>query len=94
MRQLRQSIFIPAIGDVNLEERKDADQIATGNGTPTGTAVANPTGGVYGTQKQSVILVDKEGRVTFFERTLYDQLGKPIAKGEGDRQFEFDIEGW
>jgi uncharacterized protein with NRDE domain len=47
---------------------------------------------VYGTQKQSVVLVDKEGKVTFFERTLYDQLGKAIAKGEGDRTFEFEIE--
>jgi uncharacterized protein with NRDE domain len=92
MRQLRQSIFIPAIGDINLAKRKDADEVAAANGTPTGTTAANPTGGVYGTQKQSVVLVDKEGKVTFFERTLYDQLGKAIAKGEGDRTFELEIE--
>jgi uncharacterized protein with NRDE domain len=94
LRQLRQSIFVPSIGDINLEKRKDADQIAGANGTPTGTTVVNPTGGVYGTQKQTVILVDKKGHVTFFERTLYDQLGKPIVRGESDRSFEFDIEGW
>ncbi|KIW08177.1 uncharacterized protein PV09_01108 [Verruconis gallopava] len=94
LRQLRHSIFIPAIGDVNLVNRKNSDQVAAANGTPTGVAKLNPTGGVYGTQKQSVMLVDRQGSVTFFERTLYDQLGHPIAKGDADRIFEFKIEGW
>ena len=94
MRQLRQSIRIPSIGDINLRMRKDADQIAGAAGTPTGKAVINPTGGVYGTQKQSVLLVDWKGKVTFFERTLFDQMGAPINVGEADRTYEFDIEGW
>lgn len=94
MRQLRQSIRIPSIGDINLKMRKDADQIAGATGTPTGKAMINPTGGVYGTQKQSVVLVDWNGHVTFFERTLFDQIGAPINAGEADRTFEFTIEGW
>lgn len=52
------------------------------------------TSGTYGTQKQSVILVDNDGKVRFFERTLFDANGSPIKLGEGDRQFEFQIEGW
>lgn len=94
MRQLRNSILIPSIGDINLNKRADAIAAATAPPTPTGTAVINPTGGVYGTQKQSVILVDREGKVTYTERTLFDQLGAPIAVGEADRRFEYRIEGW
>jgi uncharacterized protein with NRDE domain len=94
MRQLRESILIPSIGDINLKARKDADQIAGASGTPSGTARINPTGGVYGTQKQSVVLVDWDGKATFFERTLFDQMGVPIEKGEADRSYEFQIEGW
>lgn len=94
LRQLRHSIFVPAIGNDDLEKRKDADQIATANGTPNGTIVTSPTSGIYGTQKQTVILVDKTGNVTFFERTLYDRAGKLIPEGKGDRRFDFQIEGW
>jgi uncharacterized protein with NRDE domain len=94
MRQLRESILIPSIGDINLKKRADQIAAATAPPTPTGKAVINPTGGVYGTQKQSVILVDREGKVTFSERTLFDQLGAPIAVGEADRKFEYQIEGW
>lgn len=50
--------------------------------------------GVYGTQRQTIILVDWEGHVTFRERALYDEHGKPIERGSADMKFEFDIEGW
>jgi hypothetical protein len=50
--------------------------------------------GAYGTQKQSVVLVDWEGNVSFFERTLFDERGEPVPVGEGDREFEFRVEGW
>jgi hypothetical protein len=30
----------------------------------------------------------------YLERTLFDGEAKPIAKGEGDAEFEFQIEGW
>ncbi|RPA79272.1 DUF833-domain-containing protein [Ascobolus immersus RN42] len=49
---------------------------------------------VYGTQKQTVILIDHDGHVTYVERTLFDEDAKPLAKGEADVREEFDIEGW
>jgi len=94
LRQLRNSVFVPPIGNDKLAARKAADEIAGANGTPNGTTIIDPTSGVYGTQKQSVILVDKSGKVTFFERTLVDVKGNPVPRGKGDRSFEFDIEGW
>jgi uncharacterized protein with NRDE domain len=50
--------------------------------------------GLYGTQRQTVLLVDWEGHVTFYERSLYDLEGNPIERGSGDMKFEFQIEGW
>lgn len=48
----------------------------------------------YGTQKQTIILVDKNGRVKYVERTLYDSNVKPVEEEEGDVVCEFEIEGW
>lgn len=50
--------------------------------------------GMYGTQRQTVMLVDWEGNVTLVERALWDEHGNEIARGEGDVKFEFQIEGW
>ncbi|RFU36229.1 hypothetical protein B7463_g4, partial [Scytalidium lignicola] len=50
--------------------------------------------GVYGTQRQTVILVDWNGRVTYTERALFDSKAVPIERNKGDMHFEFDIEGW
>lgn len=50
--------------------------------------------GCYGTQRQTIVLVDWDGNVTFRERALWDEHGKPIPKGKGDMKFEFKIEGW
>ena len=49
----------------------------------------------YGTQKQTVILMDRARHVTFVERTLYDGLGNALTAAEvkaGERRFEFDID--
>jgi uncharacterized protein with NRDE domain len=48
----------------------------------------------YGTTKQSVVLVNAEGKVTFVERTLWDKDGRAVDKTEQERRYEFDIEGW
>ncbi|PBP27321.1 hypothetical protein BUE80_DR001596 [Diplocarpon rosae] len=53
-----------------------------------------PMTGVYGTQRQTIILVDWDGKVTFMERSLWDPDGHPIDRGDGDMKFEFNIEGW
>lgn len=50
--------------------------------------------GLYGTQRQTVILVDWEGNVTYTERSLFDANGIPLEKGQGDETFRFSIEGW
>jgi uncharacterized protein with NRDE domain len=50
--------------------------------------------GCYGTQRQTIILVDWNGNVAFRERALWDDHGAPIPKGKGDMKFEFKIEGW
>lgn len=49
---------------------------------------------IYGTQRQTIILVDWEGNVTFRERSLWDESGRPVPRGKGDMKFEFKIEGW
>ncbi|KAI9758885.1 MAG: hypothetical protein M4579_002769 [Chaenotheca gracillima] len=75
---------------------------------PTLDHEANPTTGstservppsskpkpVYGTQKQTVVLLDRDGKVTFVERTLFDQTAEPISIGNGDKMFEFSVENW
>ena len=50
--------------------------------------------GLYGTQRQTVILVDLEGNVKLVERALWDRNGNQIPRGEGDIEFSFQIEGW
>lgn len=67
--------------ELEAEERPDPQT----NGAMTGT---------YGTQRQTVILIDWEGHVTFRERSLWDAHGKPIERGQGDMKFEFQIQGW
>ncbi|KAI5856701.1 DUF833-domain-containing protein [Durotheca rogersii] len=49
--------------------------------------------GAYGTQRQTVILLDWEGNITYTERALWDAHGNPIERGKGDETFRFKIEG-
>lgn len=49
--------------------------------------------GAYGTQKQTVVLVDREGRVKYIERTLFEgEDVRAVKRGEGDVVFEFVVE--
>lgn len=50
--------------------------------------------GLYGTQRQTVILVDWDGNVTYVERALWDCNGNAVPRGQGDQVFEFKIQGW
>lgn len=91
LNQLRHSIFIPAIGRDHLEEHKmPAHEI----GDVVKNKAVDATSGCYGTQKNIIVLCDRQGKVTYLERTLYDVDAKPIEDGNGDRMFEFQIEGW
>lgn len=103
---LKNSIFVPPIGD---EHHKEAMEKARANGKieqfdeateelrkeerPDETSVGFETG-MYGTQRQTVILVDWHGNVTFRERALWTKHGNPIERPNGDVTFRFKIDGW
>lgn len=89
IRQLRHSIFIPAIGGEEIKGTPPDQIAAAGSDKPVKAAA-----GIYGTQKQTVLLVDHTGRVSFTERTLYDNDGQPTCISDRNRAFEFQIEGW
>ena len=93
INQLRNTIFVPVVG----KPEKKPDEVAAANSEEkaelrpdAGSALGSS--GLYGTQKQTVILVKRSGRVRMLERTLYDQTSKPIPKRQGDLNFIFDIE--
>ncbi|KAH8732448.1 NRDE protein-domain-containing protein [Phaeosphaeriaceae sp. PMI808] len=91
LNQLRHSIFVPSIGRDHLEEHKmPAHEV----GDVVKHKAVDATSGCYGTQKNIVMLVNKEGKAFYLERTLYDGDAKPIENRKGDREFEFQIEGW
>lgn len=92
--RLRNTIFVPVIGQPG---DLHADEIAAAATGRKATVVSNSQqlglSGLYGTQKQTVVLVDHSGRVRFFERTLHGNDGRPVALGQGDVDLDFHIEG-
>ena len=106
VKKLRKSIFVPAIGGQGMDHLSPED-VATAvrneqiehqrqqqHQQHHSTAGSDGLSGIYGTTKQTVILVDRKGHVTYVERTLYNQAAKSVPKHQQDRSFEFDIEGW
>lgn len=92
---LRHSIFIPVIGDKE-ESKHEVDEVCGSKVHEKTDIVPNGPNnhnsymsGLYGTQKQTVVLVHESGRVKYFERTLYDDNAEAIPIGQGDRVFEF-----
>lgn len=107
--ELKNSIFIPSIGTAEpVASMPKNDTIASGNPSEATKEAMEDLdeaerpapiqphvmSGVYGTQRQTVLLVDWNGKVSFIERSLYDEQGRPIKRGEADIKFEFEIEGW
>ncbi len=95
VRELRNSIFIPVIGGEGMDGMS-ADTVAAANSDNKADVVDQPhqkegNTGLFGTQKQTIVLVDYEGLVTYVERTLYGDRGCPIPVGTGDRIFEFQL---
>lgn len=103
---LRKSIFIHGIGEEKHRREMEEAQAREEFYWPADEDLAQgrikidePTlegfeRGMYGTQRQTIVLVDNDGNVTFVERSLWDANGHPIARGEGDVYFRFKIEGW
>lgn len=85
--QLRNSIFIPRIGRDELDDSSADDVVVTDTDRTTKTDSE-----AYGTQKQTVILVNRKGTATYVERTLYDDHGRPTD--DDIQRYEFEIEGW
>jgi len=90
VKELRNSIFIPAIGGGASGSVTKADEIAAAKADESVKVDAR----MYGTQRQTVILVDKQGKVTYIERALYDGQGRPALEQNRDTNVEFDIQGW
>ena len=80
VHSLRESIFIPVVGSSQGE--KAGEEL--GN-TQIGAS------GLYGTHKQTVILIDRKGIVTVVERTLSDEKGNRIGEEGKDRRFDFQV---
>ncbi|KAH6842706.1 NRDE protein-domain-containing protein [Chaetomium sp. MPI-CAGE-AT-0009] len=106
---LKNSIFIPALGGKDhQQEMSEAQESGSAemkgrnlSAAETETLVAHPDeqpngfqAGLYGTQRQTVTLVDWDGNVTYIERALWDCNGNAIPRGQGDQTFKFKIEGW
>ncbi|KAL3470180.1 NRDE protein-domain-containing protein [Aspergillus californicus] len=101
----RKSIFIPLIGTREKEPAAAAEIVPPsscqdGDAHGADKKEADSSNdildqsylhGPYGTQKQTVILVKKDGQVKYFERTLYDQEAKAVPAGEGDIIFEYKV---
>jgi uncharacterized protein with NRDE domain len=98
INELRNSIFVPPIGRKDLSGLP-ADKVASAREEEKVQVLENgldnklPLGvsGLYGTQKQSIILVSRSGKVRFLERTLHDNDANPIPLGGGDREFIFEV---
>ncbi|KAF9894717.1 hypothetical protein FE257_006607 [Aspergillus nanangensis] len=91
MDYLPESVFVPTIGRPETREGP-VDNESPLPGAPDGTPKAAYFHGLYGTQKQTVVLVAHDGRVRFFERTLFDQDSRPESLGSRDISFEFVCE--
>lgn len=98
IKYLRKSIFVPAIG-AETEPGRGVEETAAASvedeldQSPANGALGQSySTGLYGTQKQTVLLAKPDGRVRYFERTLYDAQIQSIPIGQGDRSIEFTIE--
>jgi uncharacterized protein with NRDE domain len=106
---LQHTVFVPAVSDQNRRKDMD-EAIANGKMKAAFDEIEDesreiqeqdppvaPTvfeKGEYGTQRQTIILVDWDGNVTYKERALWDAHGNLVERGQGDSTTKFAIQGW
>ncbi|KAI1348536.1 NRDE protein-domain-containing protein [Xylaria sp. FL0043] len=106
MDALRQSIFVPPFGD-DQGWKDMADAAEKGRAQAAFDAIEDESDsdtplpadphvnfmmGAYGTQRQTLILIDWEGNVTYKERALWDAHGNRLDKGQGDIVIKYKID--
>ena len=100
--ELRKTIFVPPLGrksrvGLDGDEMRSADTdeaVRVVDGERQLNVQALGVDGIYATQKQSIVLVDKEMNLRFFERTLWDERSEKIELGTGDVDVRFKLDGY
>ena len=100
VKELRNSIFIPAVGGESMSTQSAQDIAAAKasnkvslDSPKAGTVPSTKTSERYGTQKQTIVLVTKDKRLIFVERTLFDDEGQRVLSStDNDRRFEFQVD--
>lgn len=96
-KQLCKSIFIPKMGgegmDGYMDKTRNPNHHETEN-LESPLMQMDSFSGWYGTQTQTVVLVDHSGQVTYTERRLYGSSARAIEGEDRDQTFEFRIEHW
>lgn len=87
---IQRSIFVPVIGTGKAAAACAEDEARKSQ--PKVPMDQSYLSGPYGTQKQTVLLARPDGRVRYFERTLYDNQARAIPIGQGDKCFEYTVE--
>lgn len=98
VKELRRSIFIPAMSGQATEAHAQTGTAAIegpthskSNSNSSFQAKGNDHVFLYGTQKQTVLLVDHHGQITFQERTLFDASGRR-QRIDCERFFDFKVD--
>jgi uncharacterized protein with NRDE domain len=88
LETLRESIFIPKWAAPPMPAPVDSHTVVP-------EWVSTDHSRWYGTREQTVILVSqKDGRVVYTERTLWDENGNALDEDKRDVRINFTIEGW
>ncbi|KAL9566517.1 hypothetical protein ACKAV7_009432 [Fusarium commune] len=93
-RKAMEAAMAKGPGEWTDDQAAAEELMSEGRPDPSTTPIMGFETGMYGTQRQTVVLVDWEGNVTMVERALWDGNGNAVPKGEGDFKFEFEINGW
>lgn len=99
--ELQKTIFVPPLGRKSraaldgekLRSADDLEKVKIVDGQSKLDINRLGVDGIYATQKQSVVLVDHDFNVRFFERTLWDQNSERVELGKGDVDMKFKVKG-